>query len=156
MHFNCTLHHLHSPFETETGTGEDGIAEVPAKGGERILLDHAADGAELLARLLVVHAGDEGQTLEQRQVSPVDALGSVGIIRAEEVGEDGLLGLRVMDIGERDVVVAGLGPMGDRDNALVSGIVMGLVLEEVSHGGRRVLSESIELSINPWRGETKI
>ena len=155
MEFNCTLHpHLHSPLETETGTREDGIAEVPAKGGERILLDHAADGAELLAGLLVVHAGDEGETLEQRQVSPVDALGSVGIIGAEEVGEDGLLGLRVMDIGERGVVVAGLGPMGDRDDALISGIVMGLVLEEVSLGGRRVLS--IELSINLWRGETKI
>lgn len=34
--------------ETESGTGDDGMAKVPAEGGQGILLDHLLGGAQLL------------------------------------------------------------------------------------------------------------
>jgi hypothetical protein len=126
----------HLPLETEAGTGEDGITEVPAKGAQRVLLHHAADGTQLLPGLGVVDAGNEGQALAQGEVGPVDALGGVGVIGSEEVGEDGLLVLGRVLVGEGGGLVTRLGAVGDADDARVGGIVVSFAVEEVSHGCR--------------------
>lgn len=77
--------------ETETGTGKNGVAEVPRDGAEGILLHHAADGLELLLCLLVLDPVDEGYPLAHGKVGPVGAVCCVDIVRVCEVAEDGLL-----------------------------------------------------------------
>ena len=77
--------------ETETGTGKNGVAEVPRDGAERVLLHHAADGLELLLRLLILDLVDEGYPLAQGKVGPVGAVFCVDVVRVCEVGENGLL-----------------------------------------------------------------
>lgn len=121
------------PFETQTGTGQNSIAEIPSDGAQGILLHHASDGAQLLEGLLVVGLGDEGDALVDGQVGPVDALGRVAVIGMEEIGEDGLLIVGVVSIRVGGVVVASFGAVRDADNPLVGGVVMFVVMQKVRH-----------------------
>lgn len=123
------------PLKTETRARQHGVAKVPADRAQWILLHHSPDSRQLLDSLLVVDTGIEGEALGQREISPVDALGSVGIIGTQEIGKNGLLVLSSVDIRKAGVVVAGLRAIGDRDDALVGGVVMIGAGEEVCHGG---------------------
>lgn len=84
--------------ETETSTGDNGVAEVPAERRKGILLHHAANGGELLGGSLAVDLVDELEALGQRQVSPVDTFGGVAIVGTGDMAEDGaLLGASISD-----------------------------------------------------------
>lgn len=95
--------------ETKTGTGKDGVTEVPRDGAERVLLHHATDGLELLLRLLILDLVDEGYPLAQGQVGPVGAVFCVDVVRLCEVAEDGLLvvGIRRVAEGKLKSLVTG-------------------------------------------------
>lgn len=84
--------------ETETSTGDNGVAEVPRERREGILLHHAANGRKLLGGSLAVDLVDELEALRERQVSPVDTFGGVTIVGAGDMAEDGaLLGASISD-----------------------------------------------------------
>lgn len=77
--------------ETETSTGDDGVAEVPGDGGEGIRLHHGHDGVDFLRGGLLVDLCDKLGALAKGQIGPVDALRRVGVIGASDVAEDALL-----------------------------------------------------------------
>ena len=121
------------PLQTESRTGEDGVPEVPADGGQRIRLDHGSEGGQLLLGLRIVDLVDEGDALHDGQIGPVDALGRVAVIGLEEVGEDGLLIVGVVLVGVGGRVVARLGAVGDGDDARIGGVMVPVVVKKVGH-----------------------
>lgn len=111
---------IYIPFEKQTGTRNDGVAEVPANGAQRVSLDHAAQVAELARGLGVVDLVDEADLLHEGEISPVDTLGGEGVVGQEDLTENvGLLAVHVANIGGRDVVAGAVGPMG-RGETVVS------------------------------------
>ncbi len=102
--------------ETETGTGKNGMAEVPRDGGEGILLDHVANRLELLGGGLLVDRRDKVEALHEREVGPVDAVGSIRVVGAGDMAEDAAL-LGAGANHELIAIVAAGGPMGHGDFA---------------------------------------
>ena len=105
--------------------------------GTRVLLHHGTNGPQFLRGLGIVDGSDEGETLGQGKIGPVDTLGSVAVVGAEEVGKDLSLVLGVVFEGVRGMVVARLGTVGEGEDAGVDGIVVLVAVEEVSHGVER-------------------
>lgn len=123
--------------EAEAGARDDGVSKVPADGGQRVLLHHAANGLQLLLGRLAVDLAHEGQALGQGEVGPVDTLGGVGVVRARDMAEDAALlwacvgvgiGARVAFCG---ALVVGLGSVGDGDLASHGAVVMMVVVAVV-------------------------
>jgi hypothetical protein len=123
------------PLETETGTWQDRVAEVPANWAQRISLHHGANGTELLLGLSGIDSADERRALKPWQISPVHTIGVVAVIWLDEVVEDGLLVGGIAVVWERGMVGASVWAMGDRDGTrgrvMDAGVVEAVV---VRHG----------------------
>lgn len=126
----------HVAFKTETGTRQDRVVPVPAQRAQGVLLHHGADLTQLLLSLGIVDGGDEFNALGQWQVSPVDALRCVAVVRVCDVIEDlalllgGDAGVRWVAVG----LIAGFRPV--RHGNLPGGrVVVFFVGEEVRHVG---------------------
>jgi hypothetical protein len=121
-------------FETETGTGKDGIAEVPADRSERVLLHHTTNGLELRHCLFVLRVVDKGESLGEGKVGPVDSLLGVQVIRVGEVAEDLTLVIR-RGVANRVVLRLITGLRTVRDGHLPDiGVMMLVVTNKLGHG----------------------
>lgn len=121
--------------ETKTSTRENGILPVPGDWAERILLDHAPEGAQLSLGLGLVDLVDKGEALANRQVGPVGAVGGVGVVGLGKMTED--LTLVVGGVGTGKVglgIVAIVGQRAVRGGDLANGDVV-LVAVEGRHDG---------------------
>lgn len=99
----------HVTLEAETSTRQDHVAEVPGDGRERVFLHHSPNATQLSLCLHVVVRGDECDFLPQWEIGPVDTLGGVTVVGANERIESTLL----MDIHilQRVMVSRHVGPM---------------------------------------------
>lgn len=75
------------PFQTNTSTGNDGVAKVIHHWREGVLLDLGPESRPLTATFLVVDRGDELDTLPNGQIGPVDTLCRVAVIGTKEAIE---------------------------------------------------------------------
>lgn len=121
------------PFQTQSSTRQDSVLEIPADRAQRILLEHAPERAKLLLSFGVVDLVHELDSLSDGEVGPVDALGSVEIIRMEEIIQNLHLPALVVGVWETCVVVTCLGTVRGADHAHVGGIMMLVVVELVGH-----------------------
>ena len=81
----------HVTLQTETGTGQDHVAEVVGNRRERVLLHHGPDAAQFALGFLGVVRSHETDLLEQGQVGPVGTLGGIAVIGTNEGIESSLL-----------------------------------------------------------------
>lgn len=137
--------------ETETGTGENGMAKVPGDGGEGILLHHAANGLELLGGGLLVDLGDKLEALEQGQVGPVDAVGGIRIVGTGDMAKDAALLGAGADSKLVAVVAAG-GSMGDGNftgNNVIAVVMVVMLLVVLVLIGLNVLALGLGIDAGP-------
>lgn len=121
--------------ETETSTGKNSIVPVPAKWAQRVLLHHPANLAKFLFGFGIVDLGDEGDSLFEWQIGPVDAFGCIAVVRLGEVAENLtlLLGGHPIVSGKLICLVASSRAMRNGDLA-DDGVVVPLVFQVFRHG----------------------
>lgn len=90
----------YSPFQTQTSTGQDKVAEVVGDGRQGIILDHGPEPGGLLGHLLAVLLQTEADTLTDGQIGPVATIGGVAVGGADDLIEGSLL----MDLHLLEVV----------------------------------------------------
>jgi len=91
------VHESYEPLETQPGPGQYSIVEIPRGRANLASLEQGLGGRPFFRNLLLVHVQHKADFLSQRQISPVDGIGRIGIVGVEDGSKNFQLGF----FGER-------------------------------------------------------